>query len=140
MGTHYRGSPRARLALDAYVKLMRASDSVQAPLERRLESLELTEGQFGVLEILHHLGSQSPGALGRKSFRSGGNVTTVLDNLERRGLVKRERVPEDRRSMRVSLTPAGSRIVASVFPDTSTRSSPRSRASEPQSSAPWRGC
>jgi MarR family 2-MHQ and catechol resistance regulon transcriptional repressor len=98
------------------VKLMRAADSVQAPLERRLESLGLTEGQFGVLEILLHLGPQSPGALGRKSFRSGGNITTVLDNLERRGLVRREREPRDLRSFRVSLTPAGRRLIGRLFP------------------------
>jgi MarR family 2-MHQ and catechol resistance regulon transcriptional repressor len=110
-----RGRGR-ELALQTYVKLMRAADSVQAPLERRLESLDLTEGQFGVLEILLHLGPQTAGALGRKSFRSGGNVTTVLDNLERRKLVIRERLPEDRRSVRVSLTPAGRRLIGRIFP------------------------
>lgn len=112
-----RTRPEAeRRALGTYVKLMRAADSVQAPLERRLEALGLTEGQFGVLEILFHLGPQSPGALARKSFRSGGNVTTVLDNLERRRLVRREREPADRRSVRVSLTPAGRRFIARLFP------------------------
>lgn len=103
-------------ALDTYVKLMRAADSVQAPLDRRLESLGLTEGQFGVLEILFHLGPQSAGALSRKSFRSGGHVTTVLDNLEKRKLVVRERLPEDRRTVIVSLTPAGRRMIAKIFP------------------------
>src|SRR5262245_39124300 len=95
---------------------MRAADSVQAPLERRLEAQGLTDGQFGVLEILFHLGDRTPGELGRKSFRSAGHITTVLDNLERRGLVKRTRSPEDRRSVVVSLTPAGTREVTRVLP------------------------
>ena len=103
-------------ALGLYGRRMRASDSVQAPLDRRLESLGLTEGQFGVLEILFHLGPQSAGALSRKSFRSGGHITTVLDNLERRKLVTRERLPEDRRTVIVRLTPAGRRLIAKLFP------------------------
>lgn len=103
-------------ALGLYVKLMRAADSVQAPLDRRLESLGLTEGQFGVLEILLHRGPQSAGSLSRKSFRSGGHITTVLDNLERRKLVTRERLPEDRRTVIVRLTPAGRRQIAKLFP------------------------
>ena len=111
-----RNDPDRTRALGLYVKLMRAADSVQAPLDRRLESLGLTEGQFGVLEILFHLGPQSAGALSRKSFRSGGHITTVLDNLERRKLVTRERLPEDRRTVIVRLTPAGRRLIAKVFP------------------------
>jgi len=116
VGTHHRGRAAQVRALNAYIKLMRAADSVQAPLERRLEALGLTEGQFGVLEILFHLGPRTAGELGRKSFRSAGNVTTVLDNLERRGLVKRVRSAEDRRSVIVSLTPAGTREVERVLP------------------------
>ena len=110
------GDPDRARALGLYVKLVRAADSVQAPLDRRLESLGLTEGQFGVLEILFHLGPQSAGSLSRKSFRSGGHVTTVLDNLERRKLVTRERLPEDRRTVIVRLTPSGRRLVAKLFP------------------------
>jgi MarR family 2-MHQ and catechol resistance regulon transcriptional repressor len=116
VGTHFRGTAAQRRALDTYIKLMRASDSVQAPLERRLEALGVTEGQFGVLEILHHLGPQSPGAIAQKSFRSGGNVTTVLGTLERRGFVIRKRRPEDRRSMEVRLTAAGRQLVRRVLP------------------------
>ncbi len=116
MGTRFRGRPAQVRALDAYIKLMRAADSVQAPLDRRLAALGLTEGQFGVLEILQHLGPRTAGDLGRKSFRSAGHITTVLDNLERRGLVTRTRLPEDRRTVIVALTPAGRRLVARVFP------------------------
>jgi len=116
MSTRFRGRPDEMRALDTYVKLMRATDSVQAPLDRRLEALGLTEGQFGVLEILLHLGPQTAGALGRKSFRSGGHITTVLDNLEKRELVRRERLESDRRTVVVSLTPAGRRLVSRIFP------------------------
>lgn len=43
-------------ALDAYIKLMRAADSVTARLEPVMGSAGLTVGQFGTLEALLHLG------------------------------------------------------------------------------------
>ena len=116
MGTHYRGSPSAIRALDAYIKLMRCSGTVQAGLERALETDGISEGQFGILEVLLHLGPLSPSELRRKVFRSGGNVTLVLDNLEKRGWIERRRDPGDRRRLAVHLTPEGRRTIKRLFP------------------------
>ena len=107
MGTHWRGTAKEVRALDAYIKLMRAARTLHGRLERRLLAHELTENQFGVLEILMHLGPGTPSELSRKQFTSCGNVTLLLDNLERDGLVRRERSPDDRRSVVVHLTRAG---------------------------------
>lgn len=115
MGTHYKGTAAERRALDAYIKLSRCTDSVQARLERALEAAGVSEGQFGTLEALLHLGPLSPGELRRKMFRSGGNVTMVLDNLERRGLVERQRNENDRRCFIVRLTPDGRRLIKKLF-------------------------
>ena len=115
MGTHYKGTAAERRALDAYIKLSRCTDSVQARLERALEAAGVSEGQFGILEALLHLGPLSPGDLRRKIFRSGGNVTMVLDNLERRGLVVRRRAEHDRRCITVNLTPEGRRLIKKLF-------------------------
>ena len=116
MGTHHDGSKRERRALDAYVKLRRASESLGARLSTSFGSARLTESQFGVLEALHHLGPLCQADLARKILRSGGNMTMVIDNLERRGLVKRQRDPDDRRYSTVSLTPEGDSIIREVFP------------------------
>jgi MarR family transcriptional regulator, 2-MHQ and catechol-resistance regulon repressor len=48
---------------------------------------------------------------------SGGNITTVVDNLEARGLVRRERRGDDRRQVTVHLTPEGRRLITKVFPN-----------------------
>lgn len=109
------------LALDTYVKLVRATESVVARVTRPLAAVGLTEGQFGVLEMLLHLGPLSQREIGRKQFRSGGNVTVVVDNLERRGLVRRERDSDDRRLVIVHLTDAGRSLIVSVFPQHVTR-------------------
>lgn len=56
MPTHHIGPPGEVAALDAYIKLMRAADSVTARLEPVMGSAGLTVGQFGTLEALLHLG------------------------------------------------------------------------------------
>jgi MarR family 2-MHQ and catechol resistance regulon transcriptional repressor len=116
MPTHFEGDAREVRALDAYIKLSRASGTVDGLLATNLARLGLTTGQLGVMEALMHLGPLSQGELGRKLLRSGGNVTTVIDNLERRNLVARRRNLEDRRVVTVDLTKAGRRLIEKIFP------------------------
>ncbi len=118
MPTHHEGSATEVRALDAYIKLVRAASTVTScALERTgLADAGLTEGQFGVLEALHHLGPLHQCDLARKHLQSGGNMTMILDNLEKRGLVRRERSAEDRRFIRVHLSPQGRRVIKKVFP------------------------
>jgi len=116
MGTHHRGTPAEVRALDAFIKLMRAADSLSADLSRHVADAGLTLGQFGILEALLHLGPMCQGELGAKLLRSGSNTTTVVDNLETRGLVRRTRRADDRRVIDVSLTPEGRRLIARLFP------------------------
>jgi MarR family 2-MHQ and catechol resistance regulon transcriptional repressor len=116
MPTRYRGDLTDVRALDAYLKLMRCAASVQGRLERRLLGLGLTDSQFGVLEALLHLGPSPQHELGRAIFSSRANVTTVVDNLERRRLVRRERDARDRRQVIVHLTPVGRERIEEVFP------------------------
>lgn len=117
MATHFSGTPRERQALDTLIKLMRASGTVSARLNRTLAREHgLTESQLGVLEVLLHVGPMSQTQLCAKILRSGSNLTTVVDNLERDGLVRRVRGVEDRRVQMVHLTDAGRRRIAEVFP------------------------
>src|SRR5208282_306758 len=116
MPTHYKGSADTVRALNAHINLARATDSLFARLSPRLEKDGLTTGQFGVLEALLHLGPMCQHALGQKLLRSGGNVTLVVDNLEKRGWVRRERLESDRRMVMIHLTPAGRDLIARVFP------------------------
>ena len=121
MPTYYQGPLAQVKALDAYIKLTRASEMLAAVLSRPLAREGLTTGQLGVLEALLHVGAMNERELGRKLLRSGGHVTTVLDNLERRGLVQRARSLEDRRCVTVTLTSKGRRFISAVFPGHATR-------------------
>jgi MarR family 2-MHQ and catechol resistance regulon transcriptional repressor len=112
----YKGSKEETAALNAYVKLMRAAESVSARVHGHLSAAGLTISQFGVMEALYHLGPLSQSEIAKKILKSTGNITMVIDNLEKRGLVKRERDQEDRRYYSIHLTPAGKKAIASIFP------------------------
>lgn len=116
MPTHYPGSPEEVLALTTFIKLTRAHNAVIARIGHHGTMGELTTSQFGVLEAIHHLGPMSQREIGAKLLKSGGNMTMVIDNLVKRGLVERTRGAEDRRVMVVSLTPAGESLISAIFP------------------------
>lgn len=115
MDSHYQGTKAEVEALGAYVKLMRAAESVTVRAHAVLPK-GITIAQFGVLEALFHRGPLCQGALAGKLLRSGGNVTLIVDNLKKSGLVSRERNPDDRRFITVSLTEKGRAFIAEVFP------------------------
>jgi MarR family 2-MHQ and catechol resistance regulon transcriptional repressor len=103
------------IALDAYIKLMRAAESVSTRAHVVLPA-GVTITQFAALEALHHRGPLYQSELAGKLLKSSGNLTLVVDNLERDGLVARERDPADRRFIRVSLTAKGRKFIAALFP------------------------
>jgi MarR family 2-MHQ and catechol resistance regulon transcriptional repressor len=114
--SRYRGNSTERLALSTYLKLTRASESLWNRLAPGLQREDLTTSQFGVLEALFHLGPMHQRDLGERILKSSGNMTLVIDNLERRRLVRRERSAEDRRYIQVHLTGEGERLIRRVFP------------------------
>jgi MarR family 2-MHQ and catechol resistance regulon transcriptional repressor len=117
MPTHYDGTAEEKLALDTFIKLTRATESLGARLSRRGTTGDLTVSQFGVLECLYHLGPMCQSEIGSKLLKSGGNITLVIDNLEKRDLVQRKRDPEDRRMSIVSLTEKGHTLITRLFPN-----------------------
>lgn len=116
MPTKYKGTPQEELALNTYIKLTRATDSLEARLAGRKTIGGLTVTQFGVLEVLYHLGPMCQNEIGARLLKSGGNMTLVIDNLEKHALVRRERDMEDRRRIVIHLTDAGSKVIKDVFP------------------------
>ncbi len=116
MGTHYQGTIEEETALDAYIKLSRAAESVTQRINSHLREANLTISQFGVLEALYFLGPMQPGQLAQKVLKSGGNMTLVVDNLVKQGLVTRRRRADDRRCIDIHLTPAGEALIAAIFP------------------------
>ena len=116
MGTHYQGTAEETAALDLYIKLSRAAESASQRINQHLQEEYLTTSQFGVLEALYFLGPLQPGQLAQKVLKSSGNMTLVIDNLAKRGLVTRQRREDDRRCIDVQLTKQGRALIEAIFP------------------------
>lgn len=116
MGTHFKGDKEEIRTLNAFIKLTRASESVNGRLSRHLSDANLTVTQFGALEALLHLGPLNQRELGLKLLKSGGNITLVIDNLLKNGLVRKETDPNDRRAVIISLTDKGRDFIEELFP------------------------
>ena len=110
--THTNENKRA---LATYTKLMRAAESVTNRTGRLMSEAGLTISQFGVLEALYHKGSLCQRDIAAKILKSTGNITLVIDNLEKNGLVRRERDSEDRRYLTIHLTEKGQLLIAETF-------------------------
>lgn len=114
---HGIADPAVERAVRAYVKLLRASRAVVARVEPRLAETCLTMTQLGVLEAVLHKGPMTQRELGRRVLTSAGNMTDVIDKLEGRRLLRRVRLAEDRRSVRIELTEEGRSLIEDLFPD-----------------------
>jgi MarR family 2-MHQ and catechol resistance regulon transcriptional repressor len=103
------------LALSLWVKLTRAHDTFNHLASSNIRASGLTPAQFGAIECLGHLGSMLIGDLTKKHLVSGGNMTVVVNNLKREGLVERSVSKEDRRAFIIRLTPKGKRLFEKIF-------------------------
>ncbi len=103
--------------LKIYTQLMRATDAVTEKMHRHLLDYRLSTSQFGVIEALYHLGPLCQKDIGEKILKTSGNITLVIDNLEKRKLVKRKKDSNDRRRMKVRLTESGYELIEKIFPD-----------------------
>jgi MarR family 2-MHQ and catechol resistance regulon transcriptional repressor len=84
---------------------------------RRIAKEGITLTQFNVLEAIYHGGPMCQKELGEKLLKTSGNITMVIDNLEKRELLKRKRRTDDRRYMTVVLSAKGRRFIERILPD-----------------------
>lgn len=115
MSTHYQGNPQESLILDTWIKITRAKESVSQVLHRQLQGQGLTMTQFGVLEILHHIGPLPLNMIGTKILLSSSNLVPVIDKLEKGELVVRKLNTQDRRSTIVHITQKGAETIKPIF-------------------------
>ncbi len=106
---------KASLALNLWIKLARASSTFNKLTTDNIRTFGLTEPQFAVIECLGHLGLMNLSILSKKMLVTGGNITCVVDNLEKDGLVERIPSKKDRRAILVRLTPQGEKKFDEIF-------------------------
>jgi DNA-binding MarR family transcriptional regulator len=76
----------------------------------------LTHAQFDIIATLGNTTGMSYKELGERTLITKGTLTGVIERLEQKGLVLRERSCDDKRSFFVRLTPAGDQVFCDVFP------------------------
>jgi MarR family 2-MHQ and catechol resistance regulon transcriptional repressor len=116
MGTKYKGTESEVLSLNAYITLLRSCDTISNQIGNMLNKKKLTMSQFGVLESLYYIGPMCQREIGTKILKSTANITTVIDNLEKRSLVKRIRQEDDRRYITVNITEKGKTYLEGIIP------------------------
>lgn len=116
MKTTQKYGKKADLALSLWVKLARAADTLAMLTSKDIDRCGLTVSQFGIIETLGHLGPMKIGEICSKKLMTGGNMTVVVDNLEKMGMIERVKDPEDRRASIVRLTATGEDKFKEMFP------------------------
>lgn len=110
-------SEASSAALRLWVILSRAHSAIAAHASADVARHGLTLAEFGILEALYHRGPMLLGEVQRRILVSSGGITFLVDRLTAKGLVERRTCEADRRARYAALTPAGSELVARIFPE-----------------------
>jgi DNA-binding MarR family transcriptional regulator len=102
----------------AIVTILQTSDAITRGLDWVLRRHGLTATQYSVLVILRGLGSRgaSNSAISQRVIKAKPDVTRLLDRLERRGWIRRERDYRDRRSVMTWITVDGLKLLQLLDP------------------------
>lgn len=115
MKTTLKYGKRIDLALSTWVKFARAYSSFDKKSSESIKEFGLTQPQFAVIEVIGHLGPLKIGEICDKMLVTGGNMTLVLDNIEKLGYIERVPSNEDRRAIHIQLTSSGQKLFEEVF-------------------------
>jgi len=116
MPTKFNGNIREVRALNAYICLYRATESINHRICKDFKQDGFTPSQFSLLECLYHHGPMSPTILAIKTMRTCGNMTFVLDKLENKDWLQRKVNPKERRSYTIYLLEKGKKMVEKWLP------------------------
>ncbi len=94
--------------------LLQARESVMAHTRPNLREHGLSDQQWRVLRVLGEHGTVETGRVAREAFILGPSLTGMLARMERDGLIRRERDPEDQRRTVVEATPRGLELVETL--------------------------
>src|SRR5947208_16977036 len=107
---------RVDVPLRLWVVLARAFDAVERHSRASIARFGLGTTEFGVLEVLYHKGELPVCDVQRRILVESSSTTYVVDKLVKRGLVRRRHSGTDRRMIILALTPAGRRLIETIFP------------------------
>jgi DNA-binding MarR family transcriptional regulator len=97
------------LQQEVYLSLWRTYDRLKSLEDELFAEMELSAQQYNALRLLEavHPKTVPTSAIGNKLISRSPDMTRLLDRLEDRGLVHRERRNDNRRVVEVGITEAG---------------------------------
>jgi DNA-binding MarR family transcriptional regulator len=92
-----------------FVAILRTADALGQQTEQLIRTANLTSTQYNVLRILQGAGPEGLAcrAIGDRMITHDPDITRLLDRMEKRGLITRERQKDDRRVIKTRITPQG---------------------------------
>jgi DNA-binding MarR family transcriptional regulator len=111
-----QNKPFAAPEEELFLSLVRTADLLGRKLSALLKIRDLSPAQYNVLRILRGAGNKGLpcGEIGARMVTRDPDVTRILDRLERRKLVSRERGAGDRRVVSTCITPAGMSLLKTL--------------------------
>jgi DNA-binding MarR family transcriptional regulator len=106
------------LATECFANLWRAAELLMGLHNRHtLDQYQLSPSARGVLAVIEGAGRPlEPSVIADRLVVTTGSMTSLLDNLEKRGLVRRLPHPSDRRKLLIDITPEAQVIVGEFLP------------------------
>lgn len=104
------------LALSLFKTFARAFKSVSEHSIRDSKEHGFNPTEFSVLELLYTKGPQKLQQIGSRLLLVSGNVTYVIDKLEKNDYIYREQDPKDKRSVYAKLTEKGQAYLDEIYP------------------------
>ena len=101
--------PPVQLEAQVFVVLQKIADALAQETEQLLKAHSLTGAQYNVLRILR--GAEPDGlacnSISDRMISHDPDMTRLLDRMEKRALITRQRQKDDRRVVKTRITPAG---------------------------------
>ncbi|BCU51555.1 MarR family transcriptional regulator, 2-MHQ and catechol-resistance regulon repressor [Staphylococcus auricularis] len=107
---------RTERSLNAFVGLNRTIDTLTNIVAKDAKRHDLNITEFGVLELLFNKGPQPVQRIRSRVLIASSSITYVVDCLERKQLVQRQRDVQDKRVTLVHLTETGQSLMEEIFP------------------------
>ena len=111
------------LATECFANVYRAADLLMGLHNRHTaDAYQLSPSGRQILAVVEGAGEPlEPSVIAERLLITTGSVTSLLDNLEKRGLIRRLPHPEDRRKLLIDITPAAQTIVDELLPSLHAR-------------------
>ncbi|MGG5340943.1 MarR family winged helix-turn-helix transcriptional regulator [Enterococcus sp. AZ192] len=103
-------------SLKTYIGILRTASQLEQLAKKDVTCYGLNITEFSVLELLFHKGRQTTQTIKEKILIASSSTTYVIDQLTKKGYVKRQTNESDRRIIYVDITVAGKTLMEEIFP------------------------